>query len=103
MRNKKLERLNSNIFNTFELLNPKSTMRIIGGAETKTDLPEGRATCRNVAPNCQRADKIEKDAYKWVGDIICTEPKDTTAVTLVSIDQTDPSVFMDVESAFHVL
>jgi hypothetical protein len=102
MKNKKLERLNSNIFNTFELLNPTLTMRIIGGAETKTDLPEGRATSRNVAPNCQRADKIEKDAYKWVGDIICTEPKDTTVVTLVSIDQTDPSVFMDVESAFNV-
>ncbi len=77
-------------------------MRIIGGAETKTDLPEGRATSKNVAPNCQRADKIEKDAYKWVGDIICTEPKDTTVVTLVSLDQTDPSVFVDVESAFNV-
>ncbi|MCC6182020.1 MAG: hypothetical protein IT237_09315 [Bacteroidia bacterium] len=102
MKNKKLERLNSNIFNAFELLNSTSTMRIIGGAETKTDLPEGRATSKNVAPNCQRADKIEKDAYKWVGDIICTEPKDTTVVTLVSLDQTDPSVFVDVESAFNV-
>ncbi len=103
MKNKKLERLDSSIFNTFELLNSTSSMRIVGGAETKTDLPEGRATVKNVAPNCQRADKIEKDAYKWVGDIICTEPKDTTVATLVSIDQIDPSVFMDVESEFSVV
>ena len=104
MKNKKLERLDSSIFNTFELLNSTSSMRIVGGAETKTNLPEGRATMQNVAPGCQRADKIEKDANKWVGDIICTPiPKDTTVVTLASIDQIDPSVFMDVESDFSMV
>jgi len=98
MKNKKLERLDSSIFNTVELLNSKTTMRIFGGAEKATNLPEGRATTKNVAPNCQRADKITKDKYEWVGEIICTEPKDSTVASIVSIDETDPAIYSDAVS-----